>query len=88
MVYVNSDDNARGFLSAEGSHVLEHFINDVARDIQDPETKLTVWKRKQAKAIDEAKPEEKKEELKKSKASKKPLSSEKSASESTPANPQ
>jgi N-acetylated-alpha-linked acidic dipeptidase len=39
--------------------VLEHFINDVARDIQDPETRLTVWKRKQAKAIDEAKPEDK-----------------------------
>ncbi|HEY1913643.1 MAG TPA: transferrin receptor-like dimerization domain-containing protein [Vicinamibacterales bacterium] len=59
VVYINSDDSGRGFLQAEGSHTLEHFINDVARDIQDPETKLTVWKRKQAKAIDEAKPEEK-----------------------------
>ena len=59
VVYVNSDDSGRGFLQAEGSHTLEHFINDVARDIQDPETHLTVWKRKQAKAIDEAKPEEK-----------------------------
>ena len=59
VVYINSDDSGRGFLQAEGSHTLEHFINDVARDIQDPETKLTVWKRKQAKAIDEAKPEDK-----------------------------
>ncbi len=59
VAYINSDDSGRGFLQAEGSHTLEHFINDVARDIQDPETKLTVWKRKQAKAIDEAKPEEK-----------------------------
>jgi N-acetylated-alpha-linked acidic dipeptidase len=59
VVYVNSDDSGRGFLQAEGSHTLEHFINDVARDIQDPESGLTVWKRKQAKAIDEAKPEEK-----------------------------
>jgi N-acetylated-alpha-linked acidic dipeptidase len=59
VVYINSDDSGRGFLQAEGSHTLEHFINDVARDIQDPETKLTVWKRKQAKAIDEAKPDEK-----------------------------
>ena len=59
VAYVNSDDSGRGFLQAEGSHVLEHFINDVARDIQDPETRLTVWKRKQAKAIDEAKPEDK-----------------------------
>jgi N-acetylated-alpha-linked acidic dipeptidase len=59
VAYINSDDSGRGFLQAEGSHTLEHFINDVARDIQDPETRLTVWKRKQAKAIDEAKPEEK-----------------------------
>jgi N-acetylated-alpha-linked acidic dipeptidase len=59
VAYVNSDDSTRGFLQAEGSHSLEHFINDVARDIQDPETHLTVWRRKQAKAIDEAKPEEK-----------------------------
>ena len=59
VAYINSDDSGRGFLQAEGSHTLEHFINDVARDIQDPETHLTVWKRKQAKAIDDAKPDEK-----------------------------
>jgi N-acetylated-alpha-linked acidic dipeptidase len=45
VMYVNSDSNSRGYLFLEGSHTLEHFINDVARDIQDPETKLTVWKR-------------------------------------------
>jgi N-acetylated-alpha-linked acidic dipeptidase len=59
VVYINSDDSGRGFLQAEGSHALEHFINDVARDVQDPETHLSVWKRKQAKAIDEAKAEDK-----------------------------
>jgi N-acetylated-alpha-linked acidic dipeptidase len=59
VVYLNSDGNGRGFLDAEGSHALEHFINDVARDIVDPETKLSVWKRQQARAIDRAKPEEK-----------------------------
>jgi N-acetylated-alpha-linked acidic dipeptidase len=59
VAYINSDGNGRGFLEAEGSHVLEHFINDVARDIQDPETHLTVWKRWQAHAIERAKPEEK-----------------------------
>ena len=30
-----------------GSHSLEKFINGVARDIEDPETKMTVWKRLQ-----------------------------------------
>src|SRR5204863_1102436 len=37
----------------------EHFINDVARDITDPETHLTVWQRQQARAIDGAKAEDK-----------------------------
>jgi N-acetylated-alpha-linked acidic dipeptidase len=59
VVYLNSDSNGRGFLDAEGSHALEHFINDVARDITDPETQLTVWKRQHARAIDRAKPEDK-----------------------------
>ncbi len=36
VAYINSDGNGRGFLQAEGSHTLEHFINDVARDIKDP----------------------------------------------------
>ena len=46
-VYINSDTNGRGYLSVEGSHTLERFINGVARDIEDPETKLPVWKRMQ-----------------------------------------
>ena len=50
-VYINSDTNGRGFFGAEGSHTLEKFINDVARDVQDPETKLSVWKRAQLRQI-------------------------------------
>ena len=45
VAYINSDSNGRGYLGVEGSHTLEKFINDVARDITDPETKLSVWKR-------------------------------------------
>jgi len=51
VVYINSDVNARGFFGAEGSHTLEKFINDVARDVQDPETRLSVWKRAQLRQI-------------------------------------
>jgi N-acetylated-alpha-linked acidic dipeptidase len=51
VVYINSDGNERGFLSAAGSHSLEHFVNAVAKDIADPETGLTVWKRLQARQI-------------------------------------
>jgi N-acetylated-alpha-linked acidic dipeptidase len=50
-VYLNSDSNSRGYLEVEGSHTLEKFINGVARDIDDPETKLTVWKRLQLRDI-------------------------------------
>jgi N-acetylated-alpha-linked acidic dipeptidase len=51
VAYINSDGNSRGFLGMAGSHTLEQFINRVARDIEDPETKLSVWKRAQARAI-------------------------------------
>jgi N-acetylated-alpha-linked acidic dipeptidase len=50
-VYINTDGNGRGFLNAGGSHALEGFVNNVARDIEDPETKESVWKRMQARAI-------------------------------------
>jgi N-acetylated-alpha-linked acidic dipeptidase len=54
VAYINSDTNDRGYLGLEGSHTLEHFINDVARDISDPETNLSVWKRLQLKEIADA----------------------------------
>jgi N-acetylated-alpha-linked acidic dipeptidase len=51
VVYINSDTNGRGYFGAEGSSTLEKFINDVARDVQDPESKLSVWKRAQLRQI-------------------------------------
>jgi N-acetylated-alpha-linked acidic dipeptidase len=53
-VYINSDSNGRGYLEAEGSHTLEKFINGVARDVQDPEKDISVWKRLYLKRIAEA----------------------------------
>jgi len=53
-VYINSDGNGRGFLNVSGSHTLEKFINGVARDVKDPETGLTVWKRLQMRRIERA----------------------------------
>jgi N-acetylated-alpha-linked acidic dipeptidase len=63
VVYINSDSNNRGYFALEGSHTLEHFINDVARDLPDPETKLSVWKRDQMKEIEDAKTPEALREL-------------------------
>jgi N-acetylated-alpha-linked acidic dipeptidase len=51
VAYFNSDGNGRGFLGVGGSHVLEAFLNGVARDVVDPETKLSAWKRWQAREI-------------------------------------
>jgi len=48
VAYINSDSNGRGYLGVSGSHILEHLANAVAREIEDPETKATVWKRSYA----------------------------------------
>ena len=45
VAYINSDGNGRGYFRASGSHDLEHFINDVARDVTDPEKGISVWQR-------------------------------------------
>ena len=37
-LYINSDMNSRGTLDVQGSHSLQQFVNQAARDVQDPET--------------------------------------------------
>jgi N-acetylated-alpha-linked acidic dipeptidase len=51
VAYVNSDGTGRGFFNASGAHSLENLVNAVARDVEDPDTKMSVWKRAQARAI-------------------------------------
>jgi N-acetylated-alpha-linked acidic dipeptidase len=43
VIYMNSDGNGKGYLNAGGSFTLEHFINEVAKSITDPETGSSVW---------------------------------------------
>lgn len=45
VVYINSDSNSRGFLGVGGSHTLEQFVNEVARDVIDPEKGVSVSER-------------------------------------------
>jgi N-acetylated-alpha-linked acidic dipeptidase len=54
VAYLNTDSNGRGFLYAAGSHTLQRFINEVAKEVPDPETGLTVWKRSQLAQIADA----------------------------------
>jgi N-acetylated-alpha-linked acidic dipeptidase len=45
VLYVNSDVNVRGFLHGEGSHALQRFTSEAARDVKDPETNTSVLAR-------------------------------------------
>ncbi|MEP7231099.1 MAG: transferrin receptor-like dimerization domain-containing protein [Ginsengibacter sp.] len=48
IVYINSDGNGRGFLSAEGSHALEPLMDEISKEVIDPQTNVSVFQRKQA----------------------------------------
>src|SRR5262245_21758899 len=41
-IYINSDGNGRGFLNADGSHSLERYISDGARDVEAPDPGISV----------------------------------------------
>ena len=45
VAYINTDGNSRGFLGMSGSHTLERFINEIARDVIDPQTDVSVSER-------------------------------------------
>jgi N-acetylated-alpha-linked acidic dipeptidase len=49
VLYINSDMNRRGYLGAAGSHALQHFVSEAARDVTDPETGASVLERTMAK---------------------------------------
>ena len=55
IAYINSDSNNRGFIDTGGTQDLESFISNVARDIQDPETKMTAFERAHLESIASAK---------------------------------
>ncbi|NNE68652.1 MAG: M28 family peptidase, partial [Pyrinomonadaceae bacterium] len=44
-VYINTDGTGRGFLGVGGSHTLEKFINEVAKDVKDPQLDMSLWER-------------------------------------------
>ncbi len=63
VAYFNTDGNGRGYLGMGASHSLQAFLNDVARDITDPETGLPVWKRAQLRRIRSARSDKDRAEL-------------------------
>jgi len=47
-LYINTDGTGRGFLGMGGAHSLERFMTQIARDVRDPETGVSVEKRLRA----------------------------------------
>jgi N-acetylated-alpha-linked acidic dipeptidase len=43
VVYLNTDSNGKGWLGASGSHSLERFLHEVARDVPDPNHGKSVY---------------------------------------------
>jgi N-acetylated-alpha-linked acidic dipeptidase len=55
VAYINSDSTGKGWLGMEGSHALQTFVNEVARDVPDPRgSGKTVLEAKRAREIDQA----------------------------------
>jgi len=58
VAYLNSDTNSKGWLNVGGSHSLERFINEVARDVLQPGTKKSVWDAMKERRIEQARSDE------------------------------
>ena len=62
VLYLNSDSNSKGFLTVGGSHSLERFANEVARDVPDPTRNKTVLNALRARRIERARTDEDRKE--------------------------
>ena len=51
LLYINTDNNGRGYLSAEGSHDLQHFADQAADDVLDPQTGVPAAARSRANVL-------------------------------------
>ncbi len=66
VVYINSDSTGKGWLGMSGSHTLQELINDVARDIADPERGVSLWEAARTRRIEEAVSDEDRQEIEQS----------------------
>ncbi len=65
VAYINSDSNSRGFLYPGGTQDLQNFISGIARDVEDPETHLSLYQRSHLYSILKAKNAEERSDLRK-----------------------
>lgn len=60
VAYINSDSNSRGFLGMGGSATLATLVNEIARDVPDPQKGVSVGERLRAAIVIDGSPEERK----------------------------
>ncbi|MDB5429918.1 MAG: folate hydrolase [Caulobacter sp.] len=48
LIYINTDNNGRGFLGVEGNHDFQRMVNGVANDVIDPEANVSIGQRLRA----------------------------------------
>jgi N-acetylated-alpha-linked acidic dipeptidase len=65
VAYINSDSNSRGYLYPGGTQDLQNFISGIARDVEDPETHLSLYQRSHLYGILKAKNAEERSDLRK-----------------------
>ena len=65
VAYINSDSNSRGYLYPGGTQDLQTFISGIARDVEDPETHLSLYQRSHLYGILKAKNAEERSDLRK-----------------------
>jgi N-acetylated-alpha-linked acidic dipeptidase len=63
VAYINSDSNERGYFFPGGTQDLQNFVSGVARDVDDPETHMTVFDRSHLYSIAKAKDAEERKDL-------------------------
>jgi len=67
VAYINSDASGRGFLYAGGSHTLEPLMDEISREVIDPQTGISVFQRSRAlEVVSASNPKDKKAALEKS----------------------
>ena len=47
-LYISTDTNDRGFFGAEGSHSTQATLNEIAREVPDPERHVSIFERRRA----------------------------------------
>ncbi len=51
VAYLNTDGSGRGFIGMGGSHTMQAFINQIAADVEDPQTGVSVLERRRARDL-------------------------------------